>query len=121
MKNHSKFKFLLFVPLIPVAIFAVGYITMLLWNALLPVIFHLPVITFWQAVGLLILTRLLFGIGHHGHGHHRPWSHDFRHKMENMTPEEREQFMKMRQTCRPPWGRYPFDKKEEGNADSIKG
>jgi len=120
MKKHSKLKFLFFIPLIPVAVAAVGCITMMLWNALLPVIFHFPAITFWQAVGLLILTRILFGFGHHGQGHHRPWVHDFRHKMENMTPEEREQFLKMRQTCRHPWGRYSFDKKEEGSSETIK-
>jgi len=121
MRNHSKFRFLFFIPLIPVVVAAFGYVTMLLWNALLPVIFHLPMITFWQAVGLLILARLLFGsFGHPGRGHHRPWGHDFRHKMENMTPEEREQFLKMRQTCRHPWGRYSFDKKEEGSSETIK-
>ena len=119
MRNHSKFRFLFFIPLIPVAVAAFGYITMLLWNALLPVIFHLPLITFWQAVGLLILTRLLFGFGHHGRGHHRPWGHDFRHKMENMTPDEREQFLKMRNSCRP-WSNYCYDKKEENATDSLK-
>jgi len=122
MRHHSKFKFLLFIPLVLAGLVAIGFITMLLWNALLPMIFHFPVITFWQAVGLLALTRLLFGsFCHHGRGHHRPWGHDFRNKWETMTPEEREQFMKMRQTCRPPWGRYPFDKKEEGSAETIKG
>jgi len=122
MRHHSKFKFLLFIPLVLAGLVLFGYVTMLLWNALLPVIFHFPVITFWQAVGLLALTRLLFGsFCHHGRGHHRLWGHDFRNKWETMTPEEREQFMKMRNSCRPSWGRYCSDKKEEGSADTIKG
>jgi len=38
-----------------------GWVTMLLWNALMPVIFGLPVISFWQAVGLMILGSFIFG------------------------------------------------------------
>jgi hypothetical protein len=34
--------------------------TMLLWNWLMPVLFHLPEIGFWQAVGLLFLCGFLF-------------------------------------------------------------
>ena len=34
--------------------------TMLLWNWLMPIIFHLPEITFWQALGLNILAGILF-------------------------------------------------------------
>jgi len=40
--------------------FLAVWIVMLLWNALLPDIFGLPVITFWQAAGIKILFRLLF-------------------------------------------------------------
>lgn len=38
-----------------------GFITMWLWNALIPEIFGLMTITYWQAVGLLILFKILFG------------------------------------------------------------
>ncbi len=61
--------------------FLFGAVVMWLWNWLMPVIFHLGVITYWQAVGLAILGRLLFGSLHHGgshnRGHHRfgPWRH----------------------------------------------
>jgi len=41
-----------------------------LWNGLMPVIFHLGLITYWQAIGLAILARLLFGGMHHGGRHH---------------------------------------------------
>ncbi|HTX87478.1 MAG TPA: hypothetical protein VMC08_00685 [Bacteroidales bacterium] len=62
-------------------IFLFGAVIMWLWNALMPVIFHLGVITYWQAVGLAILARLLFG-SMHGHSHHRrgrcgPWGRRF--------------------------------------------
>lgn len=38
-----------------------GYPVMLLWNWIMPDLFKLPLITFWQAVGLVVLSRLLFG------------------------------------------------------------
>jgi hypothetical protein len=58
--------------------FLFGAVVMWLWNSLMPVVFHLGVITYWQAVGLAILGRLLFGGFHHGmHGRGRhnmgPW------------------------------------------------
>ena len=45
--------------------FLVGYVVMWLWNWLMPHIFGLTTITYWQAVGLLILAKFLFGIGNH--------------------------------------------------------
>jgi len=85
--------FLFAPPLVLLAIAGFGFLTMTLWNALLPTILHLPLITFWQALGLLILARLLFG----GHcwsrgGHHSHWKNHMKEKWEKMTPEEREQF-----------------------------
>jgi hypothetical protein len=65
-------------------IFIGGTIVQLLWNALLPALFGFPAVTFWQALGLLVLCRILFGgLGRHG-GH--------RGMTSRMTPEERERF-----------------------------
>jgi len=44
-----------------------GYFVMLLWNWLMPEIFGLPTLNFWQAVGIVILSRLIFGGFKHGH------------------------------------------------------
>jgi hypothetical protein len=63
--------------------FLFGAVVMWLWNWLMPVIFHLGVITYWQAVGLAVLGRLLFGSFHHGSPHSRgrhnfgPWKHKY--------------------------------------------
>ena|SRR5213592_3929399 len=48
-----------------------GEVVKLLWNWLLPPLFGFPVVTFWQAIGLLVLCRILFG----GFGRHcrRSW------------------------------------------------
>ena len=63
-----------------------GFIVMLLWNWLLPNLFAFHTITFWQAIGLVILSKILFGgfkcCNHHGH-------HDKMHRW-HMSPEDRE-------------------------------
>jgi hypothetical protein len=69
-----------------------GEVVRQLWNWLLPPLFGWRQITFWQALGLLALCRILFGgFG----GHHRSRS-KFRRRMDErwgrMTPEERERF-----------------------------
>jgi hypothetical protein len=107
-------KFLLLSPL-----FVTGFLLLIalggeivhrLWNGLLPELFGLPAITFWQALGLLALSRILvggFGLG--GGSHNR--SHRCDHasdrlsdriadrvadrvaeRVERMTPEQRERF-----------------------------
>jgi len=46
------------------------FITMLLWNGLIPLLFHGPVVTYWQTAGLIILSKIIFsGFGHGGSGH----------------------------------------------------
>lgn len=49
---------------------AVGILVKLLWNVTLTPVFDLPAITYWQAVGLFILAKLMFGFGHHNKDHH---------------------------------------------------
>ncbi|MCX6137849.1 MAG: hypothetical protein NTV54_10180 [Ignavibacteriales bacterium] len=77
-----------------VAAFVVGCVVMLLWNALVPELFKGPVITYWQAVGLLVLSHILLrGWGHGRHGwRHDRLSHKLEQRLAGMTPEEREQF-----------------------------
>jgi membrane protein required for beta-lactamase induction len=46
--------------LVAIVIVLLGYPLMLLWNWLMPIIFGLPEITFWQAIGLNLLSTILF-------------------------------------------------------------
>ena len=78
------------VVLAPVAIGVFGFVVMELWNCLMPAIFGLKAIHFWQGLGLLVLARILFGGFHRGHGFRRR-DHMFQ-RWERMTPEEREKF-----------------------------
>ncbi len=84
------FKRIILIPLaIAAGIFAFGMLVMLLWNNLLPEILGVGTITFWQALGILVLSKILFG-GFPGGGGHSPKKHHMNHKMMNLSPEERE-------------------------------
>ena len=79
-----------------------GEVVQHLWNWLLPALFGWPQITFWQAIGLLALCRILFGgAGIGGRGLHRSNSRRrMAERWERMTPEEREKFGQgMRTRC----------------------
>lgn len=91
-----------------------GYITMRLWNWLLPDLFNLPAISIWQALGLLVLSRILFGgWGRGGRSggwarHRRQWRQKMESHMAGLTPEEQEKFrQKMAGACSatPAWMR----------------
>ncbi len=54
------------------------FLTMSLWNALIPLLFHGPVLTFWQTAGLFILSKILLtGVAP---GRHDRGRHDWRRK-----------------------------------------
>ena len=88
-----------------------GLVVRLLWNWLVPPLFGWREITFWQALGLLALCRVLFG----GSGWHGSVRSNLRRRMEercaNMTPEERERF---RQRMRERWGFGPSTGESKG-------
>ena len=69
-----------------------SFVVMELWNRLMPVIFGLHAISFWQALGLLVLSKILFSgfRGRPGFGMH--WRQRLIERWEQMTPEEREKF-----------------------------
>jgi Ca2+/H+ antiporter, TMEM165/GDT1 family len=90
--EHRR-KFWYFIPfVVAAAIFFFGIVVMSLWNAILPAVLGVKVITFWQALGILILSKILFAgfRGSHGHYRNHRW-HEMREKWQSLTPEEREQ------------------------------
>jgi len=70
----------------------VGWIVMKLWNGILPDAVGVKPLTYWQAVGLLVLTRILFGGFHFGKRHHRRSGNKWGQKWMNMDEDERAQF-----------------------------
>jgi Ca2+/H+ antiporter, TMEM165/GDT1 family len=90
-----------------------SFIVMSLWNMILPAaITGVNTINFWQALGLLILSKILFGGFHGGWKHKRQqWKDKMNAKLQHMTPEQREQFKQdLRNRCRGAWS-----KNVEGN------
>ena len=100
--------------------FLFGYFVMLLWNWLMPGIFGIGLITFWQAVGLVILGRMLLGgLPRPPHHHHKPWE---RHKCDDKSHDWKKwkyygQYWKEQ-------GEQNFNeyikKKEEGGQDPVQ-
>ena len=77
-----------------------GFVVMSLWNSLMPALFGWHLISFWQAVGLLLLSKILFGGFRGGPGRHRYWRQRIKERWEHLTPEEREKFLQgMRGRC----------------------
>jgi hypothetical protein len=110
MTRRRKLIFIAPLAIVAMVIFIAigGEVIRLLWNWLLPTLFGWRQITFWQAVGLLALCRILFGgLGIRGSGRssmRRRMEERMDERWERMTPEERE---KCRQSFRERFG--PFE------------
>jgi hypothetical protein len=99
MKNYKALRILGFICLGIVFVIGLGFITMSLWNWLVPVLFLGPVINFYQAIGLLVLSKILFGGFKGGMGRcggryprHEYWRKRMEERMSNMTEEEKEKY-----------------------------
>ena len=90
MRMNRVARKLMFALAVVLFVAVAGAVVMLLWNWLLPPLFGLPAIGFWKALGLLVLSRILFG-RFHGGGHWH-WRHRMHERWAHMTPEEREKF-----------------------------
>jgi hypothetical protein len=104
MRHHPVLKGIKIALFVVIGAAVFGFIVKSLWNVLIPPIFGWQTISFWQALGLLLLSKILFGGFHRhvGRGHDR-WKHRMKDRWEQMTPDEREKF---RQGMR--CGRSPF-------------
>jgi hypothetical protein len=106
MKKMWKIKM---IAIVFAGVIALAAIVMWLWNWLVPDLFNGPMINFFQAIGLMLLSRILFR-GFHKMGGcngqpYGPWN-NWKQKMENMSPEERE---RMRELWKKRCGGYNCD------------
>jgi Ca2+/H+ antiporter, TMEM165/GDT1 family len=84
------------------AVAALSFVVMSLWNILMPNIFAVRAISFWQALGLLLLSKVLFGGFRPYSGGGSGWRRRMMERWEQMTPAEREKFKQgMRHGCNP--------------------
>ncbi|GAC1377551.1 MAG: hypothetical protein NVSMB30_24680 [Hymenobacter sp.] len=92
---------------------AAVFLTRALWNGLVPELFHGPVLSLGQTLGLLLLSRILFGGLHGGRAggwaqRRRAWQRGMASRLEHLSPEEREKFrQQMRTRCGMGWMRQP--------------
>lgn len=86
-------KMLLILLLVPIGLGVFSLIVMWLWNWLAPPVFGWHTINFWQALGIFVLSKILFG-GFRGGGHRMHGRRRMMERWEQMTPEEREKFRK---------------------------
>jgi hypothetical protein len=84
--------FFLMLPLMLLVFAGLIWVVNSLWNSLMPAIFGLGAITYWQALGLMVLCWILFG-GFRGRSGGGGWRYGMRRRFERMTPEEREEFI----------------------------
>ena len=92
-KRLGRRKKLALIAPLAVAVMALfPFIVMYLWNWLAPAIFGAHTVTYWQALGLLILSRILVGGLGGGHGDDKHKRRGMMDRWEQMTPEDREAF-----------------------------
>jgi len=119
-RHHGRFhplKFVFFAVVFIAFALAMGWVVMFLWNFILPDTVGVNPLTYWKALGLLVLTRILFGgfrgrPGSWGGDRKRKW----RKKWMNMSDEERQQFKsKWKSHYRKRWnsGEEDFDEKNK--------
>ncbi|MGP0097071.1 MAG: hypothetical protein ACLPHI_08540 [Terriglobales bacterium] len=92
MKKHWAAKIVTVVVLATLFFTVFGYVVMRLWNWLMPALFGWHVINFWQALGILVLSKILFGGPHGRRGRPMNWRRRMMERWGGMTPEEREKF-----------------------------
>jgi len=117
---ERKYRFRVFIPFLVLGVIALfSFIVMALWNNILVGVLHISAINFWQALGILVLSKILFGgfpggrWGRHDHRGHQ-WRKEMLEKWKTMTPEEREQFKKQyKNRC---WDMKRQERDEKTNA-----
>ncbi|MFT3683066.1 MAG: hypothetical protein QM791_22595 [Ferruginibacter sp.] len=95
MNRFKARKILMIICFAAAAILVFGFVLMSLWNAILPAVLGVKTITFVQALGILVLSKILFGGFGRGGGFARrrmEWKQKMEQKLSSMTPEEREKF-----------------------------
>ena len=121
-RRKGRFLFAFFFPLLWALLIAV---VMWLWNAILPSLLHVSAITYWQAAGLFLLCRILFG-GFHFRPRgdfkqrfeqkfsHERWN-EMRDKLKNMSEEDRAKF---KSQMRDKWCQMRGEEKKESGGES---
>jgi hypothetical protein len=110
--TFNRRKFIFIVPFALLGLAAFTAIVMLLWNNVLAVVVHVSTITFWQALGLLVLSKILFGGFRGAQWGRNHWKKGMMQRWDNMSPEEKDKFRgEWEKRCGRRFER-PFEKEE---------
>ena len=91
MSKYRLLKGIKVTTVVAVGLVVLGFVVERLWNWLVPGVFGWRSITFVQALGLLVLSKILFG-GFHRHGGGGRWKRGMERRWANMSAEDRERF-----------------------------
>lgn len=106
MNNSNKMnkakRFFFFIPMMLFGLSAISFVVMQLWNWLMPIIFKLPTITFIQAFGLFVLSKILFSSFNFANKRHGMTNYNSmsKEKMMSLSEEERQEMKRQwQQRC----------------------
>ena len=109
MNSIKFFKVIKFIAMAILFVAIMSWVVMSLWNWLMPYLFAAKLITYGQALGILILCKILFG-GIKGSwrgrncNYHGDWKQKMESRMSGMSEEEREKFKQQFYTkCNKKW------------------
>ena len=115
-------RIVMFIILAALAVFVFGGVVMLLWNNILSPVLNIATITFVQALGILVLSKILFGGFRGGWGPRRYyWKRRMMQKWNNMSPEEREKFKQEWQRRCGNWSYKGWSEKSEESPSTVAG
>jgi Ca2+/H+ antiporter, TMEM165/GDT1 family len=95
MENASSIKKVFIVIFFAGLMVVLVGVAMMIWNAILPEVIGVTEVNYWQMLGILFLSKLLFGgnkFGSKNNKHKHKKSREWREKFKNMTDEEKETF-----------------------------
>ena len=122
MKKFWIKKVLMILVCVAAAVLVFGFVVMSLWNNVLVAVTGVKVISFAQALGILVLSKILFG-GFHGRGRWRggpAWRDKMKQRWDKMTPEDREKFKaEWKNRCGGRWGRNSFQPGETSTTSKV--
>jgi hypothetical protein len=102
--NNPRFtpnKILIYLVLFIAIASAISALVMLLWNAILPVVTGVKPLSFWQAAGLLLLSKIIFGGFSSFRNRKKHGGQSWKNKWRSMNPEERQEAkMRWKEHCR---------------------
>ena len=116
MIPNARYKrFIYFIPLFILGFFLIGSLVQLLWNNVLVPVLHVGTVSFWQAMGILLLSKILFSS--FGGRSDRQGYRKQKLLWQQLTPEQKETFRKEWNMRNRRWG-YPGQDNMTGDTES---